>query len=104
MSILENERDEFERKYNKEKSNSEYLESQIETCKVEIEELKNKNLQLLSFTDSLGRLDTEQEQPSQASQEEFNKLKVLYESKSEEIKGFKEEAERYKDEVKEWRK
>jgi chromosome segregation ATPase len=104
VNSLENERDEFERKYNKEKSNSEYLKSQIDAYKAEIEELKNKNLQLLNFTDSLGRLNTEQQQHPQANQEEYNKLKILFESKSEEVKGFKEEAERYKDEVKEWRK
>lgn len=70
--------------------------------KAQIEELKKKNEQLLSFMDNLGKLNTEKD-VNVVDTHEYEKLKVLCSTKSEEIKTLTEENERHKREVAEYR-
>lgn len=97
MTNLENQRNEFERKYNKEKSNWEYLESQIEIQ-------KTKNTQLLEMIDNLGELDKAQESKPEFTQEEYDNIKIRLESRIEENKTLKNEKNILENEVSEWRK
>jgi len=97
VTNLENQRNEFERKYNKEKSNWEYLESQIEIQ-------KTKNTQLLEMIDNLGELDKAQESKPEFTQEEYDNIKIRLESRIEENKTLKNEKNILENEVSEWRK
>lgn len=59
----------------------------------QIDDLKKKNNELLSFMDNIKQLNSTEEKENIVDSKEYEKLKVLYDSKIGETKSLKEDNE-----------
>ena len=88
----------------KKNNNWNYLEDHIKDQQKQIEESKNKYIQLLNFSDSIDKLHSHNAEESKINEEDYEKIKVLLNSKIEENKSLIEENEKFKIEISGWKK
>lgn len=95
LSTLEEENSELKIKEIKSTNNTKYLEWQVQDYQTQIEELKNKNKQLLNFNENISNyMENPTEGISNVNEEEFERLKALCDSLTEENKALKDENDR----------